>query len=291
MKILIDDREHELIKLAQYYLDTNISYKDVQIVIEHLPLGDIIIQENNTTRLIIERKSLADLASSIKDGRYNEQSYRLTHLEHHNHNIIYLIEGDLNKFNTFRDKMDKNTLYSAMFSLNYLKGFSLLRSMDIAETAHIICNMAYKLGRTDLNQREGFFGSRINDTNNINNINDTPHTPEVIGNASSNKSYCDVIKKTKKEHITTENIGEIMLCQIPGVSVGTAIAIMTQYSTISNLIKVVTNDISVLNTISITNSKGHSRKITKPAIANIISYLHITPITGQSDNNNTVVCI
>ena len=35
------------------------------------------------------------LNSSIKDGRYVEQSHRLTGYNMHNHNIIYLIEGDL----------------------------------------------------------------------------------------------------------------------------------------------------------------------------------------------------
>ena len=50
--------------------------------------------------LIIERKSLNDLASSIKDGRYAEQSFRLSNIEHHNHNIVYLIEGDRGTYNT-----------------------------------------------------------------------------------------------------------------------------------------------------------------------------------------------
>ena len=42
------------------------------------------------------------MLSSIKDGRYEEQSYRLNGLSHHNHNIVYLIEGDVNKVNRFK---------------------------------------------------------------------------------------------------------------------------------------------------------------------------------------------
>ena len=41
---------------------------------------------------LIERKSLNDLESSIKDGRYNEQSLRLDKYDLANHNIYYLIE-------------------------------------------------------------------------------------------------------------------------------------------------------------------------------------------------------
>ena len=50
--------------------------------------------------LLLGRESLNDLASSIKDGRYAEQSFRLSNIEHHNHNIIYLIEGDRSIYST-----------------------------------------------------------------------------------------------------------------------------------------------------------------------------------------------
>ena len=42
-------------------------------------------------QLIFERKSLADLISSIKDGRYIEQSFRLSECSLDNHNIYYII--------------------------------------------------------------------------------------------------------------------------------------------------------------------------------------------------------
>jgi hypothetical protein len=94
--------------------------------------GEITIDGDD---YVIERKTLRDLAASIKDGRYEEQSYRLNGLQHHNHNIIYLIEGDMYHFNAFKDRIDKQTLYSAMFSINFFKGFSVMRSNNIEETA------------------------------------------------------------------------------------------------------------------------------------------------------------
>ena len=46
-----------------------------------LDVGDIHICDNsNNIMLIFERKTIADLLSSIKDGRYSEQSLRLTHI-------------------------------------------------------------------------------------------------------------------------------------------------------------------------------------------------------------------
>ena len=113
MNMIIDVRETELIKLVKYFLENNANYKDIQLKIETLPIGDIIFKqidgEQECEKLIIERKSLSDLASSIKDGRYDEQSYRLNGLNHHNHNIIYLIEGDVNRISLNKNKMMSNT--------------------------------------------------------------------------------------------------------------------------------------------------------------------------------------
>ena len=154
MIIKIDTREHDLLKICEWTKQVVPKYKDVQLVYETLPLGDIIINDGTTDCIIIERKTLSDLAASIKDGRYEEQSYRLNGLNHHNHNIIYLIEGDMHRFNTFKERIDKQTLYSAMFSINYFKGFSVMRSNGIEETALIACNMAFKLvANLDLGKR------------------------------------------------------------------------------------------------------------------------------------------
>jgi len=128
-----------------------------------LPIGDIIINDDTEDKLIIERKSVADLLSSIKDGRYEEQSYRLNGLSHHNHNIIYLIEGDVNKPNRFKSDVqtEKLTAYSAMFSLNYYKGFSVFRSFSMEETANIVCNMAYKLEKDSAKGKTPYYQNKV----------------------------------------------------------------------------------------------------------------------------------
>ena len=120
MKLKIDYREKKLIELLKAYI-TQFGLKNIDIEIENLPLGDAIIcDKNGNEKLIVERKSLNDLASSIKDGRYVEQSHRLTNNQMHNHNIIYLIEGNLSTWTNIY-KVKANTLQSAIFSLNYYK--------------------------------------------------------------------------------------------------------------------------------------------------------------------------
>jgi ERCC4-type nuclease len=278
MIITIDIREQDLLQqIKQLVLFVPI-FKQIKVLTNTLPIGDVIISDENEEKLIIERKSVSDLIASIKDGRYEEQSYRLNGLQHHNHNIIYLIEGDVNQSNRFKsdNKTEKLTMYSAMFSLNYYKGFSVFRSFNLEETATIICNMAYKLEKGLQSGKIPFYQHKS--SANISNENQTSHTVEETSDTSdvvenSEKLYVSVIKKVKKENITPENIGEIMLCQIPGISAVTALAIMDQYKSLPNLIKELENNNDCLKDITSTNSKGQVRKINKTSIANIVKFL------------------
>ena len=309
MIIKVDTREHDLLQQINI-LTANIPiFKDIVIKSETLPLGDIIIcddKDDKEEKLVIERKSVTDLLASIKDGRYEEQSYRLNGLNHHNHNIIYLIEGDVNRVNRFKtdNRVEKLTLYSAMFSLNYYKGFSVFRSFSLEETATIICNMAYKLKKDPT--KKAFFTNTnalrttpeatkvtnepmivvetqtMNEDKSTNEAKEdhatTKEEPETTIEKTTNedqsdKDYVSVIKKVKKENITPENIGEIMLCQIPGISSVTALAIMAKFKTLQNLIKELENNNDCLKDITSTNAKGQTRRINKTSIANIVKFL------------------
>ena len=275
MLIKIDTREQDLLTKCQNTITAVPKFADIKLISQTLPLGDIIINDGTNDSIIIERKTLTDLAASIKDGRYEEQSYRLNGLNHHNHNIVYLIEGDMTRFNTFRERIDKQTLYSAMFSIMYFKGFSIMRSNNLEETAMIVCNMAYKLVGGLKAGKTGFYNNNLTNTipNDIssgdqnNNADDTKEPTE--------KDYCTVITKVKKDNITTENIGEIMLCQIPGVSSASALAILAQFKTLPNLIKCIQEDETCLSNVCTTDSNGKSRKISKTAISTIIKFLKV----------------
>ena len=124
MLVRIDVRENKLITLlGNMLLEKPLK---VEIQKEQLTLGDIIL-EHKGNKLVIERKSVNDLAYSISDGRYMEQSFRLDKSEYHNHNIIYLIEGDIRNFKE-TSRINKKALYSSLLSLNSYKGFSVMRT-------------------------------------------------------------------------------------------------------------------------------------------------------------------
>ena len=290
MIIKIDTREQELFKRCESTIAAVPKFADIKLISETLPLGDIIINDGITDCIIIERKTFSDLAASITDGRYEEQSYRLNGIQHHNHNIVYLIEGDINRFNSFKDRIDKQTLYSAMFSINYFKGFSLMRSNNLEETATIVCNMVYKLVGGCKAGKVGFYSNKLTNSstkpiiiegcNNLQdgiqscdqNNNGDATEPVVIATA---KDYCYVTKRVKKENVTPDNIGEIMLSNIPGVSSASALAILAQFKTLPNLIQCIKEDEQCLNNICTKDTNGKNRKISKTAIATIVKFLKV----------------
>ena len=253
MFIKIDYRENDLLTTM------NLLFKEHshEVQLENLAIGDIILlNEKQEEKIIFERKSLYDLAASIKDGRYSEQSYRLNECSQHNHNIVYIIEGDLERYNPTKGRMDKKTLYSALITLNYFKGFSVLRTKSINETCELIVNFADKLGKEP--KKTSYY-----DENKV--------EKEV--------NYCEVMKKQKKNNITSDNIGEIMLSTIPGVSNKSAISIMKEFKTIRNLLAALEKDDKCLDSFKITCDSGQTRKISKTCIENIKQFIFRSDIT------------
>ena len=210
---------------------------------------------------MIERKSINDLAASISDGRYSEQSFRLDKCQIHNHNIIYLIEGDIRNFkNTTR--INQKALYSTLLSLNIFKGFSVMRTFDLEETANLIIYFCEKMIK---NEKCAFYYNQETKQSLDNN--------EIQNNDEEKCNYIDVIKQSKKSNITNENIGEIMLCQIPSVSKAISKLILMKYKTILNLIEAYKEDNTILNNLKITDANGKERKVNKTAINNIVNFL------------------
>lgn len=271
MLIKIDYREMKLIQ----YLTGLIKEDDkIKMVSENLPIGDIILCDDlGQEKAIIERKSLADLAASIRDGRYKEQGFRLNQCNLHNHQIYYLIEGDLRHYKPFKGSPDKKSLLSAMTSMSYFKGFSLYRTMNLEESAEWLLQFAVKLEKE---KSRPFYLAEQSACETEQGADASACETEQ----GTSLNYADVVpnKRIKKDNITPENIGEIMLVQIPSVSSTAAIAIMQKFSTFSALMNALQTDSNCLNTITTTNKNGQSRKLTKPCIQAIFDYLVKSPV-------------
>ena len=246
MKLIIDNREKKIIPLIKA-LNEDLEM-NIDIEIQMLPLGDFIIQDNDKDIVIFERKSLSDLASSTKDGRYSEQSFRLSNQNIHNHNIMYIIEGDLNRYNSKFTRVPKTTLINAMISLQYYKGFSVIRTLSMLETSEYILRYISKMSKS---KKSAFYtdNNKSLDTSN----------------------YCQVVSKVKKNNITPENIGEIILSQIPGVSPKISMGIMKHFTSLHDLLTKLYENHNCLKNLKIDTNA--SKKVPKKAIDNIIQYL------------------
>lgn len=249
MKILIDNRELTLIKLIKA-LNTDYEY-NIEIEVKKMDLGDVAIYNDKNEELILfERKQLTDLAASICDGRYKEQSYRLNGTQLHNHNIVYLIEGQLRFYHGRYSKIKASTLLTTMFSLQYYKGFSVFRTTDITETAEYILRITDKLRREP--NKNGYYHADFNE---------------------KQQTYTSVVKKVKKDNITPSNISSIILSQIPGISSTLSEVIINKFGSLHLLLRSLERNKSCLNNITYKTSSGNERRIPKNAVDNIIKYL------------------
>jgi len=258
MKIVFDERETTLYNNCMSYITTQIPQLKASITIEKrvLPIGDVLLYTNENVLLsIIERKTISDLFSSIKDGRYEEQSYRLSHNgECSLHNVIYIIEGNIS---TLRGPAEKKLLYSTITSLNYFKGFSVFRTQSCMDTAELLVHMSDKIDRK-------LQSGGVLPNNTI--------SADSIAQVETAQNYCTVVKKVKKDNITPENIGEIILCQIPGISSTTATAIMKKFNSFSHLMDELKTNPTCLDNIVI-DSKGKIRRVNKSCIESVRTYL------------------
>lgn len=264
---------------------------------EQLAIGDIILGDDTGRDIIIfERKTLYDLAASIRDGRYNEQSFRLDKESIHNHNIVYIIEGDIERYIEKKGRVSKKTLISCMFSLLYYKGFSVFRTNSICETADVVVFFADKYYKTCIKDksRVPYYNTEINMyKSEPEAVLSSPNT-KGSDDSDSNEKYCAALKshKEKNEYITPDNINIIMLTCVPGISSKVATQLMREYKTIQNLLYQLEKTPDILNTFMIkTDSTGQGasekttfRKINKTCVENIKKFLMTTHATFSSSN-------
>lgn len=239
MKVIVDERETALYELCinheNYAKDNFLLEKRV------LQLGDILFtsDDESMTYLCIERKSFQDLLASIKDGRYTEQSYRLSNCYPNPHNVVYLLEGMLSTVK------DKKTVISCIASLNYFKGFSVHRTVSMAETALYVLCMADKMSREFKkgNSQQAFMQQQAS----------VQQVSACVEAQSTD--YCNVVKVSKKANITKENIGQLILMQIPGISSTIAIELMRPFKSFIDFVDHIRTNPEYLSTVTVKQRK------------------------------------
>jgi ERCC4-type nuclease len=289
MLLLIDERERDLYQAIYQILYCRGDVYPIKLEKRVLTLGDVAICEDMTERelVILERKTLKDLIASIKDGRYEEQSYRLTHstdVDFHLHNVNYVIEGQLN---SIYNPIERRMVLGALSSIHYFKGFSIMRTNSVEESAEWIVALCHKMERELCkNRAPWFYQGRASSapvsvslsTSNIpQTLSEIKTEPEQnqIQTPETPQAYCSVVKRVKSANLTPQNIGEVILCQIPSVGNETAQSIMQHFgNSLPQLIHALEqNGTACLDGLTTTDSKGKARKISKTCAANIHRFL------------------
>ena len=97
--------------------------------LQRLPVGDYLLDDS----LLFERKTLVDLAASIKDGRLFRQGLRLASASARG---VVILEGSSRDL--AQSRMRREAIQGALVTLTLSFGIPLLRSVNPEETAALI---------------------------------------------------------------------------------------------------------------------------------------------------------
>ncbi|MBM3896415.1 MAG: heavy metal resistance protein CzcA [Thaumarchaeota archaeon] len=127
LRIIVDEREKksgipDLLKAV-----------GINIEIKTLPVGDYIV----APEIVVERKSIRDLISSIFDGRLFDQCNRLR--EHFQHPVI-LMEGDVDEIEEFTE--NPLVFYGAISSIAIDFKIPVLPTPNATHTAKLLVSMS-----------------------------------------------------------------------------------------------------------------------------------------------------
>uniref|UniRef100_A0A453EQY2 Crossover junction endonuclease MUS81 n=1 Tax=Aegilops tauschii subsp. strangulata TaxID=200361 RepID=A0A453EQY2_AEGTS len=184
----------------------------VPVEIKRLPVGDgIWIARHRRSHteyvldFIVERKSVTDLVSSIRDSRYKDQKLRLKKCGLRK--LIYLVEGDPNPLGA------SESIKTACFTTEILEGFDVQRTTGYSDTESTYGHLTLSI--IDYYSTNFSIGA---------------NTCRVC------LTYDEFVKKCcDPKKLTVSDIFALQLMQVPQVTEETAIAVIELYPTLVSL--------------------------------------------------------
>jgi ERCC4-type nuclease len=132
----IDAREHKLKDILMQSIDCEECLAFLGVECDNLFCGDFVIEVDGKPIVAIERKTLADLVASVKDGRYRVQKTKL--LEYFNGvPIVYLVEGryDFNpSIPLMIEGMEKYSVLSSIINTQLRDRIQVVNTKDLEDT-------------------------------------------------------------------------------------------------------------------------------------------------------------
>uniref|UniRef100_A0A6C0EYE7 ERCC4 domain-containing protein n=1 Tax=viral metagenome TaxID=1070528 RepID=A0A6C0EYE7_9ZZZZ len=294
--LIIDNREGKLIELIKATSGFIIPYE-----LKSLQVGDIIISNDShpDKSIIIERKCIADMLASIKDGRYKEQKIRLQAEVSQNPNntiICYLVEGTVQEV---RYPNEKKVFHGSLVSSIFRDKIPLIRTTSLNETLEMIIRIHERMSK-DITD---FFRPNHTPTPTATTIPTNipveqqetqldiqtgsqgvqPLELQINIQNGTDNTYLNTIKKCKKENLNPKIWNQICLTNIPGVSTNIAIKITETFPSIKNLLaeygKCETDEkrILLISEICLVDNGKTKRRIGEVVSKRIMEYLYEEP--------------
>jgi ERCC4-type nuclease len=176
----LDNRERKLCTLLE---------EAKEIVVEQLDIGDFEInivddRKGLEKRYVFERKTLADLESSIKDGRWREQKMRCVAS---GANIIYIIEEWDDKYFDI-----SQSVVTAIINLILCDNIKIVMTKSIKGTADFVLSLLQRINKDP-----------------------SKYLAESVVNYSYEQCQ---IQPRKKDNMTQRSVLINQLCCVPGIS-------------------------------------------------------------------------
>lgn len=200
MELVVDDRERAVI----IYLS-----KIIKVKVERITVGDYAYVYKGKVIVIVERKSLEDLASSIKDGRMENNNKLLEAQKKHGCQILYIVEGYAYPNLEKRiGRIPYKCLQGKLDSLLFRHNIKIIWTKDCEHTAKRLAGLTETFTKF---AKDGLYGEfkDVEGANHAVNIN-------------------NVIKPKHKVNLNQVHLQ--MLTKLDGVSYKTAMAVLQHYT-------------------------------------------------------------
>lgn len=257
MDLVIDAREHSLIEDLRNY-----QKESVNILTEHMELGDVMIRKDGVPLFLMERKSVDDLLASLKDGRYHDQRRRWKEfqIDLPQARVAIWIEGDL----LAARSADEKILGSLVNSLHRLQSIHGILVYQVSGRPAFIRSIGMMLDKF---------------------LKDPHHLLPPTDSPPPDGGFVDLKKYKKTTVISPKCLWHNILTMVPGVSSAMANKIMESFPTLQSLMEC--RDVQQLSTIQLSTS----RKLGKVIATRIMELMVTTTeeeISSVPEINNNV---
>jgi ERCC4-type nuclease len=254
LTLRIDNRE-----VFRDRLSTSVRHVDSKatISIEALPVGDFLFEWDSQPILVIERKTLADYAQSIRDGRHREQKRRLFET-YGKQRVLFIIEGDLTEsgYSSRFSKVPIDTLVSSIVNTMLRDQMHVFHTASDHETIEFLTLVYKKCSK----------GIDFLNEPSIGGTNDASQSSEYLYNPS---------KSVKNAQLTPIRTFQLMLNSIPGVSDKVSERIVSKHPSMTDFISRLQSSETYNETVAYVETIGNGRRIPKTTAQRIVDYLGI----------------